>query len=173
MAKNETILALDPGLRELGFAVMTGPKVVASGVRPLYLTPSRFRVGEARRTLLQLLKAHRPQLVILERTNTHPTGTFNSVHLLARSLLRMCIRRGIRTATYATQTVRKAITGNGNAPKREVAKILAARFPSLHVYVTQDKKWKERFWQNLFDALALAVFHQMKDKPPSRSRSSG
>jgi len=170
MPKNETILALDPGLRELGFAIMAGPKLVQSGVRPLYLSPARFRVGEARRTLRQLLMAYRPQLVILERTNPHPTGTFNSVHLLARALLRMCIRRGIRTATYPTQTVRKAITGNGNAPKREISRVLAARFRNLHVYLTQDKKWKERYWQNLFDALALAVFHQMKDKPPSRSR---
>jgi len=172
MPKDETILALDPGLRELGFVVMVGPKLVASGVRPLYLTPARFRIGEGRRLLKQWIKAYLPDIVIVERTNAHPTGTFNSVHLFASSLLRMCVRRGIHTATYATQTVRKAITGNGNAPKREVAKVLAARFPSLHVYVTQDKKWKERFWQNLFDALALAVFHQ-NQHPPSRSRSSG
>jgi len=36
MRKNRTILALDPGLRELGFAILSGPELVTSGVRPLY-----------------------------------------------------------------------------------------------------------------------------------------
>src|SRR5258707_297084 len=75
MPKNETILALDPGLRELGFVVLSGKKLITCGVSPLFLT--------------------------------------------------------------------------------------------------QDRVWKIRYFQNLFDALALAVYHQMKDKQPSRSRSSG
>jgi crossover junction endodeoxyribonuclease RuvC len=168
----DTLLALDPGLRELGFAVLRGSKLVASGVRPLFLTPTGRRVPQARRLLLGWLKAYGPSVVIVERTYRHPTGTFDSVHRLAVSLLKAAGRRGYRTATYPTQTVRKAVAGNGNAPKREVARVLAAKYPALRVYLTQDKRWKERYWQNMFDALALAVFHREKN-PPSRSRSSG
>ena len=173
MRKNRTILALDPGLRELGFAILSGPKLVTSGVRPLYLTPTRQRVAEARRLVVQWLAAYKPDMVILERTYAHPTGTFDQVHRLAVALRQTASRRGFRTATYPPQTVRKAIVGNGNAEKHEIARVLSARFPALRVFLTQDRIWKTRYFQNLFDALALAVFHQMKDKPPSRSRSSG
>jgi len=172
MPKNETILALDPGLRELGFAILAGKKLVTSGVRPLFLTPSGRRVPEARRLLKQWLKAYKPRTVILERTYAHPTGTFHSVHQLARALLKTAWRRGFQTATYPPQTVRKAIVGNGNAEKLEIAKVLSARYPALRMYVPSDRKWKTRYFQNAFDALALAVYHQ-ENQPPSRSRSSG
>ena len=173
MRKNpSTILAIDPGLRELGFAILSGKKLITSGVRPLFLTPSRRRVPEARRLLKQWLRAYRPETVVLERTYAHPTGTFDSVHRLAVALQKAASRRGFRTASYPPQTVRKAIVGNGNAPKLEIAKVLSARYPALRMYVTSDRKWKTRYFQNAFDALALAVFHQ-ENQPPSRSRSSG
>jgi crossover junction endodeoxyribonuclease RuvC len=167
-----TVLALDPGLRELGFAVLTGRKLIASGVRPLFLTPPGGRVAEGRRLLKQWLSAYRPDTVVVERTYAHPTGTFDDVHRFAVALLRAAGRRGFATATYAPQTVRKAVVGNGNAEKSEAAKVLAARYPALRMYVTSDRKWKTRYFQNAFDALALAVFHQTQH-PPSRSRSSG
>jgi len=173
MPKNETILALDPGLRELGFVVLNGRKLVTCGVSPLYLMPSPNRVGEARRLLKGWLKAHKPGVVVIERTYAHPTGTFDSVHRLAVALLRAAARKGFRTVTYPPQTVRKVIVGNGNAEKRDIARVLSARFAALRVFLTQDRVWKVRYFQNLFDALALAVYHQMKNKPPSRSRSSG
>ncbi len=166
----DTILALDPGLRELGFAVLKGERLLASGVRPLFLTPKRFRFAEGRRLLKQWLAAYDPDVVVLERTYAHPTGTFDSVHRFAVALQKAAGRRGFRTATYPPQTVRKAVAGNGNAPKGAIARVLAANFPSLRVYVTQDRKWKERYWQNLFDALALAEYHRSLSNPPSRSR---
>ncbi len=173
MPKNpRTVLALDPGLRELGYAVLAGRRLVASGVRPLYLTPAPQRVGEARRLLKQWLRAYRPGCVVVERTYAHPTGTFDSVHRLAVALQKAASRRGFRTATYPPQTVRKAIVGNGNAEKREAAKVLAAKFPALRMYLTSDRKWKARYFLNAFDAVALALFHQGQN-PPSRSRSSG
>jgi len=173
MPKNpSTTLALDPGLRELGFAILSGKKLVTSGVRPLYLTPAPGRIPEARRLLKQWLKAYRPETVVLERTYAHPTGTFHSVHRLAVALQKAASRRGYTTISYPPQTVRKAIVGNGNAQKLEIAKVLSARYPALRMYVTSDRKWKTRYFQNAFDALALAVFHH-ESKPPSRSRSSG
>ena len=87
-------------------------------------------------------------------------------------MLKAAGRRGFRTATYPPQTVRKAIVGNGNAEKREAAKVLAAKFPALRMYLSSDRKWKTRYFLNAMDAVALAVFHQGQN-PPSRSRSSG
>ncbi len=42
---------------------------------------------------------------------------------------------------------------------------VAHRFPSLRVYLTQDRRWKEGFWQNMFDAIALALHHQATHPP--------
>jgi Holliday junction resolvasome RuvABC endonuclease subunit len=53
--------------------------------------------------------------------------------------------------------VKKFICGNGHADKMQVATVVVSKFPELKVYLTQDRAWKERFHQNMFDAVALAV----------------
>ena len=53
--------------------------------------------------------------------------------------------------------MKKFTCGNGKASKREVARVVVSRFPELRVYLTQDRAWKERFHQNMFDAVAVGV----------------
>ena len=53
--------------------------------------------------------------------------------------------------------VRKFVCGNGRASKDDVARVLVVRFPELRVFLTQDRKGKVRYHQNMFDALALGV----------------
>jgi len=36
-----------------------------------------------------------------------------------------------------------------------VAKVIVASYPELKVYLTQDRAWKEKYHQNMFDAVAL------------------
>jgi Holliday junction resolvasome RuvABC endonuclease subunit len=77
---------------------------------------------------------------------------------------------GLDSAAYSASTVRQAVVGNGWATKADVARSLALRFTELRAYLGHDRKWKEAHWHNMFDALALAVYHQFLIKPPSRSR---
>ena len=155
-----TILALDPGLRDLGFAVLAGKRLVASGVRPLRLLQRERRLGEARRLVRSWIRAYRPGALVLEATYGHPVESFASLHRLAGMARRLGKEKRLRVATYAPQTVRKALTGDGWASKRELAQAIALRYPALRVYLTQDRKWKERYFLNLFDAVALALHHQ-------------
>jgi hypothetical protein len=38
-----------------------------------------------------------------------------------------------------------------------VAKAVVARYPELRAYLIHDRKWKERFHENKFDAVALGM----------------
>jgi len=160
MNTHRTILALDPGLRDLGFAVLRGPRIVAAGVRPLRLLPHHRRHAEARRLVTDWVAAYRPRVLVLEATYRHPVPGFAALHRLARAAHRIARTGSIEIAEYAPQTVRKALIGNGRATKRETAVAVAARFPQLRVYLTHDRRWKERYFLNLFDAVALALHHQ-------------
>jgi crossover junction endodeoxyribonuclease RuvC len=170
MNNDLTILALDPGLRELGWAVLKGRRLLGSGAVSLRRHPKDRRLALVRRYARGWLKAYRPSVIVLEKTYRHPVPWLNDLHrltLYARGLARRR-RRGF--ASYSPQRVRQTVLGNGRGTKREVAAVVAAHFPALRVYLTQDRKWKERFWQNMFDAVALAIHHQVISNPPSRSR---
>jgi Holliday junction resolvasome RuvABC endonuclease subunit len=116
---------------------------------------------------------HRPRAIVVERTYRHPVPWLNALHRVTLSAKRIAKRRRMAFATYAPQAVRATVAGNGKAKKPEVAIAVAHRFPQLRVYLTQDRRWKERFWLNMFDAVALALHHQARGVPPSRSRDSG
>src|SRR5262245_34700838 len=170
---NAPILAIDPGLRDLGYAVLAGRRLIARDVIALRGLPKTQRLQEAKDRIAALTKAHCPRAIVVERTYRHPVPWLNDLHRVTRAARRLAARRQIAFATYAPQTVRQSVAGHGWAKKSEAAVAMAHRFPQLRVYLTQDKRWKERFWLNMFDAVALAVHHQQHGTPPSRSRDSG
>jgi crossover junction endodeoxyribonuclease RuvC len=172
MIHPQTILAIDPGIRELGYAVLRGHRIQTCGVRPLGLLPQPRRLPEARRLIRHWVGAHRPGTIVLERTTRNPeTPSLHQLFRLARWTARLARTKRIHVATYAPQSVRKSVTGDGWASKRELAAVLASHYPALRVYLTQDRRWKERYFLNLFDALGLAVHHQ--NQQSSRSRRYG
>ncbi|HEY6195531.1 MAG TPA: crossover junction endodeoxyribonuclease RuvC [Candidatus Eisenbacteria bacterium] len=167
----DTILALDPGLRDLGYAVLSGRRLVTCGVLGLRRVGKKHRLATARKHVIAWIRTHRPSVVVVEKTYRHPVPWLNQLHQISRSAQNLATRQSADFAMYSPQSVRATIAGNGKAKKPEVAVAVAHRFPSLRVYLTQDRRWKERYWQNMFDAIALALHHQATH-PPSRSRSS-
>jgi len=167
---NHPILALDPGLRDLGFAVLTGRRLIAGDVIALRPFPKERRLLEARDRIAALVEAHRPQAIVVEKTYRHPVPWLNELHGISLFAKRIATKRRLKFASYAPQAVRATVAGNGKAKKVETAIAVAHRFPQLRVYLTQDRRWKERFFLNMFDAVALALHHQTRTQPPSRSR---
>lgn len=165
----DTILALDPGLRDLGYAVLHGQRLVTSGVLGLGRVPKSERLAIARGNVRTWLRTHRPDVVVVEKTYRHPVPWLNQLHKISRSARNLATRQRAQFAMYSPQSVRATVAGNGKAKKPEVAIAVAHHFPSLRVYLTQDRRWKERYWQNMFDAIALALHHQATH-PPSRGR---
>ena len=164
------ILAIDPGLRELGYAVLAGKKILAAGVLPLRTTPKNLRLGKVRDSMTSWIRAYRPRSLVLEHVPRRALDTLAGLPALGRLLKRLATRRRLSVTAYSAKAVRRSVVGDGWAGKRETAEAVCARFPELKVQLTQDRKWKERHWQNMFDAVALALHHQLQTKPPSRSR---
>jgi Holliday junction resolvasome RuvABC endonuclease subunit len=171
--KTETILALDPGLQELGYAVLFGNELLANGVLPLRGVLQSRRLKRVQESLEAWTRAYRPRTLVLEHIPKRPLDSIAGLPALGRLLRRLATRSRLRVVGYSVKTVRQTVVGDGWAAKRDVAKALCRRFSELRVYRTQDRKWKELYWQNMFDAIALALHHQSTTKPPSRSRASG
>lgn len=165
------ILAIDPGLRELGYAVLDRRRVLTAGVLSLRHVARGRRAAEVRLAVQAWTRAYRPRTLVLEQTPKHP-GALAPVHRLGLRLGRLGTQLRMEVATYSPRSVRQSVLGYGWATKQEVAEAIAARIPALRVHLSQNRKWKERYWQNMYDAVALALHHQLIN-PPSRSRRSG
>jgi crossover junction endodeoxyribonuclease RuvC len=166
----DTLIALDPGLRDLGYAVLAGRKLLTSGVLPLRAVSRPHRLAAIRESLLAWFRAYSPTSLVMEQVPKRPLDALAGLPALGRLIRRFAEANGLAVASYSARTVRQTVVGNGWAGKREVAEALSLRFPELRVHLTHDRKWKEAYWQNMFDAVALALHHRAVTNPPSRSR---
>ncbi|PWU05335.1 MAG: hypothetical protein C5B51_14720 [Terriglobia bacterium] len=151
-------LAIHPGTREMGIAVLEGGRLIYHAVEVLRHAPARRKVlaaGAAR--FRRYVRDFRPAVVAIE-VSPFATRQKSVLHALATLIATIAKREKVRTVQFASSTVKSRICRNGYADKAEVAKTIAARFPELKAYLRQDRKWKDRFQSNRFDAIALALF---------------
>src|SRR5438132_715309 len=71
-----------------------------------------------------------------------------------KSVARSC---GVEVYEYAPSTIRKFICQSGAAKKREVAKVIAGRYPELARHLNTRNKWDEGYYANIFDAVAVGL----------------
>lgn len=118
-AGGPTILALDPGVRETGWAVFRNGAVADSGVFGLKtrqkLAPS-LRIGHLLRSLEDLAGQWLPGIAVQCRV-----GGINwpvpALEQLEQGLSLWAEARGVSLVSYTTQEVRSAVTGRANASK--------------------------------------------------------
>lgn len=161
MSKNNSkILAIDPGTKHIGVAFLEEGRLIYYGVKVVRRRNSPAEIlRECRKIILRLIKDFKPTTIVVEKTYFANSKNRNSslLNVFVDEIRIIGKRKGLKVIAYAPSTVKKAICGNGRASKKEVAKVVIARYPELNVYLNQDRAWKERYHQNMFDAVALGV----------------
>ncbi len=155
------ILAIDPGTRYMGVAFLDNGSIIYCGVKVIRNRRSPHEILWAcRKILLRLVKDFRPQVLVVEKTFFAQNKNTALLNVLVDEIRNIGRRKGLQILSFAPSTMKKRICGNGRASKEEVARVIVSRYPELKVFLTQDRKWKERFHQNMFDAVALGVMKE-------------
>ncbi len=157
-SRRPTTLALDPGTRRIGIAVVDGGKLIYHGVKTLHQggTP-RDHLDGGRRTVLRLIRDFRPAVLVVEKAFLSASRNAALLNVLVDEIRAVARQHGIAVLGLATSTVKKRVTGDGRATKQQVARAVVARYPELRVYLGQNRQWKERYHGNMFDAVAVAL----------------
>lgn len=159
---NSVIMGIDPGLRNLGLAVLSrGLKILAAEVLSAPAkAPAARCVKHMKLELEKHLERYRPSVVVLEKTWPTRHRSMAQVRRVALLCRREVARRRIPVIEVPVATVRKVVAGYGWSTKSETAQILAALYPELQLYLRHRRAWKDRHYQNLFDAVALALWYR-------------
>jgi len=173
MPKPKTkILAIDPGTREIGVALLQNGDLIYHGVKTIRKRGSpQERLKEGRKIVLRLIQDFKPQVLAVEKTFFAKNKNAALLNVFAEEIKAIGKQQGMTVVSFAPNTVKKFICGNGRASKAEVARVVIARFPELKVFLTQDRAWKERYHQNMFDAVALGICCSARAE--SRIRQTG
>jgi len=168
------ILCIDPGTREMGVAFLEDWELLDYGVktikRDLISLAKKPRNRKAlfrhlEEIITRLIEEKSPDIIAIEK-NLFSQNRNNLILALAVAKIKEIAKREkVSVVEYNPRTVRKTICNNGNATKKELARTIAMDYPELKVYLESDKKWKQRYWQNIFDAIAVGLTYILKNNP--------
>ncbi|SYZ72215.1 putative Crossover junction endodeoxyribonuclease RuvC [Candidatus Zixiibacteriota bacterium] len=154
------LVAIDPGIANLGLATFEGRKLTDYTVKTIPQRPLvRSRLLLLQEILERYLDEKHPSKIALEKTNFSSSTHNGLLVLVYYKILAIARHKRIEVSEYSPITVRKAVCGNGHATKRDVMKILVSRYPELRVFSGSDRRYKERHFYNLFDAVAVGLAH--------------
>ncbi|MFQ5962649.1 MAG: crossover junction endodeoxyribonuclease RuvC [Candidatus Scalinduaceae bacterium] len=165
MSKKKTkILAIDPGTREMGVAFLEKGKLIHYGVKAIKKKRSPHETLEEGRIIVhRLINDFKPEILVVEKTFFANNRNSSLLNVFVDEIKAIGKRKRLKVLSYAPNTVKKFVCGNGKASKEEVAKVIVSKYPELKVYISQDRKWKERYHQNMFDAVALGMMVIIRD----------
>jgi Holliday junction resolvasome RuvABC endonuclease subunit len=166
--KKHRLLAIDPGSREMGIAVLDETQLVYYGVKSLKkFRPQKVLQHAVSDILTRLVIEYGVGSIVIE--DGHFSQIASSLYNAAlEAMIDLAKQKKLNVVTYNPKTIRKYVCGDGKATKRRTAQILARRYPELEIYLEQNYRWKENYWMNAFDALALGLTHILKTEEESR-----
>ncbi|HEY6706998.1 MAG TPA: crossover junction endodeoxyribonuclease RuvC [Actinomycetota bacterium] len=148
------VLGVDPGLGRCGWAVLErrGGRLAALGHGTIHTDGDEVapRLAELATRLRQVLAAHRPEALAIERLFFNANvRTAMTVGQASGVVLLLAAEHGLAVTAYTPPQVKQAVTGSGNAPKEQVGYMVKALLGLASVPAPADTA----------DALAVALCH--------------
>jgi crossover junction endodeoxyribonuclease RuvC len=148
------VLGVDPGLGRCGWAVLErrGGRVAAVGYGTIHTDGDEVapRLAELATKLRQVLAAHRPEALAIERLFFNANvRTAMTVGQASGVVLLLAAEHGLAVTAYTPPQVKQAVTGSGSAPKEQVGYMVKALLGLASVPAPADTA----------DALAVALCH--------------
>jgi len=111
----------------------------------------------SRKFILRLIADFNPDTLCVEKAFFANNRNASLLSVLVDEIKAIGRRKKLKVVSFAPSTMKKHICGNGRASKKEVSRVVVSRYPELSVFYNQDRKWKETYHQNMFDAVALGI----------------
>src|SRR3989344_1861398 len=159
----KTIIAVDPGTRYWGVTVFRGEDIIVSLVKVLSTKCSpRKRLNEVKRVFSSLLEDYAPDILVLEKPFLFWSKQSHLLNVLIEEIKSLARKEKMKIFEFSPRTVRKAVCGNGNASKKDMAKLICSIYPELKIRLNQDRRYKEIYWGHAFDSAGLGVCYLKK-----------
>jgi Holliday junction resolvasome RuvABC endonuclease subunit len=151
------VLSIDPGTRFMGFAVLDDEGLTYYAIKTINdrRTPRRI-FHRAKEFLREFVRDYKPSVVAIEKPFVYQTSAA-VVSVLADELKKEAERVGLNAYQYTPTSIRQYLCQSGTATKPDVAKAVAGLFPELNYYLNPMHEWTEKYYSNLFDAIAVGL----------------
>jgi Holliday junction resolvasome RuvABC endonuclease subunit len=155
------ILAIDPGMRHLGYAIVENEALIRYGVKTFPGLKSLPDVrDEIKPYLAKLVSDYAPQVLAVEEPFYAQSCLSENLRNLTEEIKDWGRWRGLAVHSYLP-TAPKAFFCMDKRTKQSVAEAMVELYPFLGRYLTY-LPWRRRYWMHVFDAVGLALLCERK-----------
>jgi hypothetical protein len=161
------VLAVDPGTRGFGYAVLEAPaRLVEWGTKEIRQDKERV----ALRKIEELLGRYAPSVLVVEDCG-HPRSRRNDrIAWLTEQMLDVAVSCGVAGCAVSRAAVYRNFAKAGARTKHEIASVLACKFPVLALRLPPKRKaWQpEDYRMGIFDAAAFGLTYLDRRRKPAK-----
>lgn len=152
--KRTTILAINPGTRYIGFAVLRGQILADWGVRIVGCQPQQNRILKVRQLVRKLVDECAPDLLVAKRL--HPARRTPSLCKVDEEISRLASSLGIHVRRYSIGAMEAFFSPDGRVNKRKLAELVTARYSALRHDLEREEDSLNPYHIRMFEAVAMA-----------------
>jgi Holliday junction resolvasome RuvABC endonuclease subunit len=167
------ILAIDPGTKHIGVALLENEELIDYGVKTIRdRRTAQTILHQASHIVTDLIQAHKPDFFAIERMFViQKSAALLSV--VAEEMKTTARAIGLQVYEYSPSAVRKFLCDSGRATKANVAAVVTEKFPELSRHLQKKHKWETDYYANIFDAIAVGLrcLSELRNQPLPFSHS--
>ncbi len=157
------ILAVDPGTRYMGVAVLVGDELVRADVESIRDAGMAAEdvARKAQAVLRNWLVRYPSDILAVELPEFAQSKASRQLRLLVRAVATAGKKAGLDVRIYLPTTVRRRVCPVGRPTRLAVARAIATeRFPWLAPDYRKEAErswWRKPYWLSMFDAIAVGL----------------
>lgn len=150
-----TILAVNPGTRYLGLAVLVGPELQDWRVKVIPGADEKIKITFARRLTAQWMTQYNPAVLAVKRL--HPSRSSPALRRLATMIRVLAQGHRLRLYQYTIHELEAVLMPGAKINKHRLAERLAAIYPALAHELSREQASRNPYHIRMFEAVALAA----------------
>lgn len=156
--KRRTILAINPGTRYLGVAVLKGSTLIDWSVKVINGKQPQARLNKAIELISSFLAEYQPDVLVLKKL--HPSRSSLMLNLLSIRIEELTRTNSIRLAKYSIQEAEVFHSPNEKINKTNLSELICQKHPVLRHDLQREQSSLNPYYIRMFEAVALGTLVQ-------------
>lgn len=160
-----TILAINPGTRHIGMAVLKGSVLFYWSVKVIRGPLTMAKRRKIAMLIHRVISKYEPDIVVLK--NIHSSRTSRHLDRLCNDVETIAAENGIQLVKYSIQEVEAFFSPQERINKTTLSELLRQRHPVLRHELFRERNSYNPYHVRMFEAVALAMMAEARADHPT------
>ena len=152
------VLAIHPGRRKMGVAVLEGNELLYWGVTGFREKDVRELLDGVRNRVQSLIQVYQPGMLAVERPHAARLKASPALEMIVERISAVAVADSLYFCLYDALTIRRHLCGQERATRRQMITQIVARYPHLSRYAAPGvSRWQESYWLPMFAAVGVGL----------------